>query len=1383
VEVRNHFLCVHLFSQNTFVSLFSHKSNVLRQLSCSLKLVQAPLAFRAKYTAPSIALSTLNSRSKMSSAADFTKEAARRDYKAPYSHNHPIPTVQRYREHRSELDDNYKQAEDAQHTKEDDSRVKRAFSSAKSAFKDGDSKHPAGDPYPTSNRNTDASERTPADHDSGIPGVPSTDTGEGQTAQRDGEGKDGKKGPEQSATEKAAGHSDPKQKRKAMKNNKRDDGGREVTDPITHLPLIIRDSTTKDLKRAPENEPMPGTTKRTGTGVSQASKSSSQLDLEQDELQDNYDGMRKMFPPPAFDDTRAELAKTYQNALTIALSIIVALSVAVISLLGFVILTNGNHSLEENSWLSRKPHEHSNWLYITLGTTIGVVSVIGLAVVVQVRGWLGKKVESIWEDEVWDAAKVEEQKSNQSHSRLPESVAWMNSLLASVWPLVNPDLFTSLADMLEDVMQASLPKVVRMVSIDDLGQGSEAIRILGIRWLPTGAADQSVDEEGNLKTTSDKEANDRGAPGQGEEEDLETKVKDDDDSEASNKTSDEKKQKEQEQQAIREGMEAEQGDFVNMELAFAYRARSSGKSIKSKAKNAHLYLKFYLPGGIFVPVWVELRGIIGTMRLRMQLTPDPPFFSLCTLTFLGQPRADLSCVPLSKHLPNLMNVPLISSFVQSSIDAALAEYVAPKSLTLDLKEMLVGDDFKKDTVARGVLMIYIKEASGFKEGDGGVGPMKGSSDSYVTCSWGKFGKTISSSRIIEKEQNPKWHEWAYLLVSPEELNAEEKLRLQLWDSDKYTADDDLGRVEVDLKELMHSPKTENKFCDREDRLKGQDPNENMPGTLSWSVGYYSKTRITEDQLVKQTEDENIKTKEDLKKQVAETAERKLREATAHDESKEANQQKTQDYKERENALICSSPPDPKFPSGILSIQIHNITGLEVESQKKKDKDNSGDKEDEAEQSDDLPSSYCTIILNHKKIYMTRTKPKNAKPFFNAGIEHFVRDWQSAEVMISCRDSREREDDALLGVIYLPLAKIFNKRSQTMDMYPLVGGIGFGRARISMVFRSIELQLSKELMGWDYGTLEIKGPVKPKNQLSQDLIGHRIKLRSNMARVKMQANNGEWRSKRNEDSLFIACRKRYAMPLVVEFRKSSMGPDSTPAFAVFWLKDIPDEEERDVTMQVWAGGKENLKRATTCAGYEGMEEDEKPVGEIEVTMKFWRGLSGYHKRYAQKERSGDMRNVMEVLDTVNDEIQSDSDSDDGADSDSDSDSSDSEDDTKNGDDKHLSTRSKKLATHTNQSSDADSDGEGTKNPIKKAKKLTNEIMSGHNDSDDGSRGPVGMMRDYKDHHRQLHRRHKGVMQWRGARTADWALSKVRHGKGRVESLFEHSEKTSGVETEV
>ena len=563
-----------------------------------------------------------------------------------------------------------------------------------------------------------------------------------------------------------------------MKRNKSNDGGRVVTDPVTHLPLVIRDSTAKDMRRVPQNIPAQGIGRKSAIGLSGSSDSSSHLDGQKEEPQQDYDRMKRLFPPPAYDDIKAELQRRFQFALTIGIGIVVVLATIVILML---LVTDSSFFTapgSSTSWFKTSDQNDRKRRFVPFAITIVLASGFGFALIAGLRGWLGKKVHEIWEDEVWDAARLEEQQLDKEDGRLPESTAWMNGLLASVWPLINPDLFASITDMLEDVMQAILPKVIRMVSVDDLGQGSESIRILGVRSLPRGAASQSVDEEGNLKAATDKEANDRTAPGEGEEEGTEDKAKDEDKS-IDSKEEQKNKQKEEDQQAIREGMEAEQGDFVNMELAFAYRARSSGKSLKSKAQNAHLYLRFYLPGGIFVPVWVELHGLIGTMRVRLQLTPDPPFFSLCTLTFLGQPRAVLSCTPLSRHLPNLMDVPLISSFVQSSIDAALAEYVAPKSLTLDLKDMLVGDDFKKDTVARGVVMIFIKEAKDFKDGDGGIGPIESSSDAYVTASWGNYGKTISSTRVIEKDRNPKWEEWAYFLVTPGEVNADEKLRLQL----------------------------------------------------------------------------------------------------------------------------------------------------------------------------------------------------------------------------------------------------------------------------------------------------------------------------------------------------------------------------------------------------------------------------------------------------------------------------------------------------------------------------------------------------------------------------------------------------------------------------
>lgn len=88
-------------------------------------------------------------------------------------------------------------------------------------------------------------------------------------------------------------------------------------------------------------------------------------------------------------------------------------------------------------------------------------------------------------------------------------------------------------------MQASLPKFVKMVRIADLGQGSEPLRILGVRWLREGAASED-----------------------------------------------------------RDGMKAEEGDFINLEIALAYRSRPSSKTVSSKVKNAHLLLEFYLAGAI-----------------------------------------------------------------------------------------------------------------------------------------------------------------------------------------------------------------------------------------------------------------------------------------------------------------------------------------------------------------------------------------------------------------------------------------------------------------------------------------------------------------------------------------------------------------------------------------------------------------------------------------------------------------------------------------------------------------------------------------------------------------------------------------------------------------
>ncbi len=45
----------------------------------------------------------------------------------------------------------------------------------------------------------------------------------------------------------------------------------------------------------------------------------------------------------------------------------------------------------------------------------------------------------------------------------------MNTLLGIMWGLINPDMFVSVADTLEDVMQASVPSVIENVRVAEVG--------------------------------------------------------------------------------------------------------------------------------------------------------------------------------------------------------------------------------------------------------------------------------------------------------------------------------------------------------------------------------------------------------------------------------------------------------------------------------------------------------------------------------------------------------------------------------------------------------------------------------------------------------------------------------------------------------------------------------------------------------------------------------------------------------------------------------------------------------------------------------------------------------------------------------------------------
>ncbi|KAG7449530.1 uncharacterized protein BT62DRAFT_589849 [Guyanagaster necrorhizus] len=806
--------------------------------------------------------------------------------------------------------------------------------------------------------------------------------------------------------------------------------------------------------------------------------------------------------------------------------------------------------------------------------------------------------------------------------------------------------------MLEDSLQATLPKLIHGVRVADIGQGSEPLRILGIRSL-------------NADETN--------------------------------------------------GMKPEDGDFVNLELAVAYKARSAGQDARrtGPSRNAHLLVEFYLSGGIVLPVWVELTGLVAKTRLRVQLMPNPPFLSIMTLTLLGQPKVEIHCTPLAKNFLNIMDIPGLSGWLQNAIDMAVGQYVAPRSLNLNLKTLLAGKE-KTDTDAMGVVIVTLKSAEGYRNGDEGkfwLSKKQKRGDPYVSVGWSKWGKPLCSTRIIENESKPVWEETMMLLVTPVEIHARERLRLQLWDSDRFSADDILGTVETSLHDIIESSETSNQSTARQDDLVASDGSK-WPGVLRWAVGYFSKTSLEHhlkdvvaiNETIDQEDESGCTAKPERDAEGIDTREQQLK-----------------DLKEKEDEIIASSKPSDEWLSGILSVSIEQITELEVQKVRE-----GGALETEDGNS---PSPYCTIIINHQRAYKTRTKMKTRKPYFNASTERFIKNWLDSTVIIAVRDARVHETDPLLGVVVLPLQKLFKHRSHITDSFPLIGGIGYGRLRLSLAFRSVQAKLPRELLGWDICTLEIQPRIEASTDLPANLASCQLIAETLYGRRKLYPHpDGGWKATIESRSVCLAVKNRYASCLFIQFRKRVLGPDVIPAFSTLWLKDIPDGEELTTTLAV----RKNVNDALTRARFNASNDIGELVGSIVVKVKLWPGLSGYHRYMADKDAS--LAEVMEVMDCAEE----------------------SHDDNE----RDLFYESDSSASSVSSTSGSlDGTIDGIKNHFK----------------------------DYQKRKGELHRKHRGLMQWKGVRSIAWLGRSVENKADELEhklkGKLKHQQKEMGIEKEV
>lgn len=199
---------------------------------------------------------------------------------------------------------------------------------------------------------------------------------------------------------------------------------------------------------------------------------------------------------------------------------------------------------------------------------------------------------------------------------------------------------------------AQVPGIVHSVRVEDLDQGAIPLRLKTFKILPPSETDFLANSEAEKQKGGKQETPAAAATALTMEESQENDVADEDEE---------------------EGPGVDTGDYVNLEVTFSYR-RNPKRARKQKISHAkanrsdapketekgtleigetmvestsnpamdaaaltadlpveQIHMLLYLSvglqkiAGIDLPVWIEVVGIEGKMRLRMQLVPAAPF--------------------------------------------------------------------------------------------------------------------------------------------------------------------------------------------------------------------------------------------------------------------------------------------------------------------------------------------------------------------------------------------------------------------------------------------------------------------------------------------------------------------------------------------------------------------------------------------------------------------------------------------------------------------------------------------------------------------------------------------------------------------------------------
>jgi len=254
----------------------------------------------------------------------------------------------------------------------------------------------------------------------------------------------------------------------------------------------------------------------------------------------------------------------------------------------------------------------------------------------------------------------------------------------------------------------------------------------------------------------------------------------------------------------------------------------------------------------------------------------------------------------------------------------------------------------------------------------------------------------------------------------------------------------------------------------------------------------------------------------------------------------------------------------------------------------------------------------------------------------------MRDWRSGIVTVTVRDQRMRQHDPILGVVPLKLSDILHTSSQVTRWYPLDGGIGFDRIRISLLFRSVETRLPPQQLGWDVGTFEFTSDkilaigYSTNSKLKMRTGGSSAKVARAQCQKTAEGDGVFWDigKKEGRNEVKLPVKYRYRSPVIFEFHTATKR--SADAYAVIWLHHFEDNQEQDVSISIWKTdkGMRLTQNYITEENFNDIPDIKiEEVGRLQFRGRFKAGMDESHSQFIT---DNDSRETQETWDACHSE---------------------------------------------------------------------------------------------------------------------------------------------------